>query len=200
MLCQRLSWVPANSTSIFGVIGIAAYSKRHAISNLHMSVKSGRSTEVAKSISQRASEASIIMFAALRSPWASPTSGASSFPPWPAKLINFSLMESMPKSFIDGSSARKYSLYSLRIAGSAGYSPFAAVYRLKGPGLPFRVYQPQSSGVPSERWRPRSPFLSDETTPPGPNVSAMTLFTLPNGRFSAAAGLELTPRSACSLS
>lgn len=76
------------------MMGMVAYSNRQAISNLHMSVKSGSSTEVAKSMSHTASNASILkakserkdvkrclkMFflgshmtlAAFRSPWARP--------------------------------------------------------------------------------------------------------------------------------
>mmetsp|Transcript_143216 Transcript_143216/g.266917 ORF Transcript_143216/g.266917 Transcript_143216/m.266917 type:complete len:214 (-) Transcript_143216:56-697(-) len=187
--------------SIFGVIGITAYSKRQAISNLHMSVRTGRSTEVAKSISHTASKASIMMFAAFKSPWASPTRGQRSTTlPSLTCLDKFSSIGRIVPTTISfrlGISTPKCSLYISRMCGSGGYWPLA-VYGLNLLSLPFSVYQPQSSGWPIALCKPAPPFRSAPTTPPGPKVSASTLCTFPKGRISPGAGA--VPTMICSLS
>mmetsp|Transcript_74583 Transcript_74583/g.192448 ORF Transcript_74583/g.192448 Transcript_74583/m.192448 type:complete len:292 (+) Transcript_74583:470-1345(+) len=206
---QFASFVDAKSTKIFGVMGMIAYSKRHAISNLHMSVNSGRSTDVAKSMSQTASRASIMMFAALRSPCARPMRGISSFVAFLDMSSSFGLIVFTTRPLRSGHSPPKFSLNSLRIVGSGAYSPFLQVSGLNLLSLPFSEYQPQSSGLPAARCRPLPsppswlfgpPLRSDDTTPPGPKVSASTLLTLPNGRTSSGDEVPTMPAMRFSLS
>mmetsp|Transcript_16391 Transcript_16391/g.43308 ORF Transcript_16391/g.43308 Transcript_16391/m.43308 type:complete len:281 (+) Transcript_16391:111-953(+) len=203
---QLASLVDAKSTKSFGVMGIVAYSNRQAISNLHMSVKCGRSTEVAKSMSQTASRASIMMFAALRSPCASPTSGQSS------RLSALPILSSSGTTWVAISSFRfgislwKYFWYSDLIACSGGYSPLA-LQGLNLLSLPLRYFACLSQGATARVPLMVPPFLrSEDTMPPGPKVSARTLFTFPNGRpltssafFVAVAG-PTRRRRTCSLS
>mmetsp|Transcript_44637 Transcript_44637/g.129884 ORF Transcript_44637/g.129884 Transcript_44637/m.129884 type:complete len:256 (+) Transcript_44637:1958-2725(+) len=99
--------------------------------------------------------------------------------------------------FKSGKSPSKYCLYILRIAGSGAYSPFLAVRGLNSPSLPFKVYQPQRSGLSSDLRKPFPPFRKEDTTPPGPKVSAKTLFTLPKGLTSPTVVAAL-PRKTCS--
>mmetsp|Transcript_28285 Transcript_28285/g.85242 ORF Transcript_28285/g.85242 Transcript_28285/m.85242 type:complete len:554 (+) Transcript_28285:1699-3360(+) len=193
---QLASVVDANSIIVLGVSGMTAYSKKHAISNLHMSVNRGKSTEVAKSMSHTASSASIMMLAAFKSPCARPMSGYSSLVAFAAMPSRRGLIVLTTSCFRSGKSPPKCSLYSLRMAGSGGYSPFLAVNGLYLPSFPLSVYQPHSSGCCVVRRSPWPPFRSEETTPPGPKVSAKTLLTLPNGRTSPAAAAE--PKKTCS--